>query len=431
MNISDTLSNSLTSLLSRKIRTFLTSFAVFVGVFIIIILVSLSNGAQDIIISQITTQFDLRSAFVFRSGTLNVNFFSTQAEEEKEDSNILNNVYLDQIRKIENVQYANPLLNIPARKFEFVDKDYDSRVVNSAAGAGWDIVTGDSVVSTLFAGKYDNLQSNEIVLTKDLIDAYQKTPEEVIGKKIKLTDQPILFGSQSKPIEPIEYIVVGVIEKIRNFVYIISLEEGLQTLTQKNGYLTVDEYINTAGFQSVYVKASEERFVEQIASEIRNLGFDVSTLEDVLSVFSVLFTIIPFIFTIIGGIAIFVSAIGIINTMLMSVFERTREIGVLKAVGAKNRDILSLFITESGMIGGLGGGLAVFLSLFVMGVGNNLFMEKVVPQVGLRGVDYLFIYDNNLLIYSFLASLLTGILAGLYPAIRASRLNPVDALRFE
>ncbi|MCS7317921.1 MAG: ABC transporter permease [Candidatus Dojkabacteria bacterium] len=430
MTIKHTIVIAIRSLSGKKIRTFLTSFAIFIGVCIIIILVSLSNGAQKILISQITNQFDLRTIFVLRPGSLSTNFFTTTVQEEKV-TKIIDNQSLEKIRLIQNIEFVDPVINIPSKKIEFEDKNFDSRVANNVSGGAWNLRETDNVVTELFAGKYTNLQKNEIILTKDLVDAYGKTAEEVIGKTIVVSDQIGSFGNQFKPTPPRKYIVAGVVNKIRNFVFILSLDEGLSILSERNGYNSVEDYINTAGYQSLYVKATKEEHVKNIANEIRKEGFDVSTLEDILSLFNVFFSIVPLIFTLIGGIAVFVASIGIANTMLMSVFERTKEIGILKAIGAKNKDILLLFITESGIIGLIGGILALIVSIILISIGNNIFVEKIVPKVGLVGHNTLFVYDINLFLATLLASTIVGIIAGIYPAYRASKLNPVDALRAE
>lgn len=432
MNIKDIIKNSLRSLRRSKLRTFLTSFAIFIGVFIIIVLVSLSNGAQKIIIGQITSQFDLKSIFVLQEGSLDsFRLSGTKAEEEKPiERKSLNQQALEDIKALENVEFADPVLNIPGRKFEFVNKEIEQRIINSAEGGAWDIRDNDNIIEEVYIGRFNNLTKEEVVLTKDLLDAYNLSPEKVLGEKITLTDQPSLFGSQTKPIDPRTYTVVGVINPVRNFVYITSLQEGLDTLAEKNNYSSSSEYLNFAGYQSIYVKSNTEQNVKALANNIRKLGYDVTTLEDVLVVFNAIFSFVPILFTVIGGIAIFVASIGIINTMLMSVFERTREIGVLKAVGAKNTDILWLFLTEAGLIGLIGGLIAFIVSSLVIFIGNNIFVN-LAPELGLKGVDSLFIADPLFIIVTIVLSILIGMLSGLYPAYRASRLNPVDALRYE
>ena len=432
MKITDAISLSLKSLTGHKIRTFLTSFSVFVGVFIIIILLSLSNGAQELIIAQITNQFDLKTIFVLRKGSLSPNFFGTNVTESDNTKQIkiLDNQILNEIRNIEGVQFADPVINIFSRKLEFIDKNFDDRVVPSASGGGWNLREEDSTIKTV-TGEVFDIKKDEIILTKDLVDAYGKDVNEVIGQKVVLVDTVSGFSNQSKPIPNREYTVVGVIEKIRNFVYILNLDEGLSTIAEKNNYNSVEEYINTVGYPSIYVKAKSENLVNNIAQEIKDKGFDASTLEDVLKVFNTLFIVVPIIFIFIGIVAIFVSSIGIINTMLMSVFERTRDIGVMKAVGARNKDILILFLSESSLIGFLGGLMAVVFSVIFMNIGNQVFKDRIVKILDIKGVENIFIFSNEFILLVLVFSILVGILAGLYPAIRAAKMNPVDALRSE
>lgn len=425
MNIIDTLKMSLTSLFRSKIRTFLTTFAVFIGVFVIIFLVSLSFGAQNILLSQITEQFDIRSIFILRRGSLNLNFFGIVAEEEGEQrARILNSEALGEIQEIDGVELAQPVAQIYQRRLEFKDKDFDDRVVNAASGGGWDISEGDSIVAEVFAGRFTNLLDNEVAITKDLADAYQKDYQEYLGQTIILTDPGLEQRTR-------EMTIVGVISNIRNFAYITNLNIALTDISTRNRFASVEKYIENAGYQSIYVRASEEQRVNEVASNIRSLGFDATTLEDVLNVFNTFFNIVPIIFTIIGAIAVFVASIGIINTMIMSVFERTKEIGVMKAVGARNVNILSLFITEAGLIGFLGGLLAVFVSLLLMLGIERLLVNNILPRLNVEGISQIFITPLWLIVVTVLVSTLVGILAGLYPAFRASRLDPVKALRYE
>ena len=431
MFIIDAIGMSFTSLRRNKVRTFLTSFAVFIGVFIIIFLVSLSFGAQKLLISQITNQFDIRSIFVVKKGSLNLNFLSTTAKEDEEKPKIINQEALNEIKEIEGVEFADPVANLSGRKFEFKDKDFDERVIASATGAGWNLREGDQLVSKVLAGRYIDLQEGEAVITESIVTAYGIPAEEFLNKTFILTDQSNLFGGQGKPLEPQEYRVVGVVGNVRNFTYVVSEKAGLEDVAKKNGYSTTEEYIETAGHQSIYVKSKTETGVKDITTQIKNLGFDASSLEDLLALFNTFFNIIPIIFTIVGAIAVFVASIGIINTMIMSVFERTKEIGVMKAVGAKNGNIRLLFITESGLIGFLGGTFAVLISLATIALVESVVVKRVLPNLGITNVTTLFETPVWLIVTTVVVSTIIGILAGLYPAIRASRLDPVTALRYE
>lgn len=433
MNILDTLTISLTSLRRNKIRTFLTSFAVFIGVFIIIFLVSLSFGAQKLLISQITNQFDIRSIFVVKKGSLNLDLLSTTAKEEDEEKvRLIDNQAISDISKLEDVEFVDPVISLNGRKFEFVDKDFDDRVVGSASGAGWDLREGDQLVTEVLAGRYTNLQKGEAIITKNIVDAYDKEPSEFIGQTIKLSDQGGILGqSSSRPSDPFEYKIVGVVGAIRNFVYLTSSSEALEQVAKRNEYENVEDYVEEVGYQSLYVKAKNEQVVKNVTAEIKDLGYDANSLEDILTLFNTFFNIIPIIFTIVGAIAIFVASIGIINTMIMSVFERTKEIGVMKAVGAKNSNILLLFITEAGLIGFIGGTLAVGVSLLVIAIVERIVVNNILPSLEITNIKTLFETPVWLIVITVGVSTIVGILAGLYPAIRASRLDPVKALRYE
>ena len=131
-----------------------------------------------------------------------------------------------------------------------------------------------------------------------------------------------------------------------------------------------------------------------------------------------------------GGLALFVAALGVTNTMIMAVYERTREIGILKAIGASRWDVLRLFIVEAALIGFLGGVLGLALGT-LLGRGVDWAAHWYLESEGVRGIGSLSVVPWWLALGALSFGTLVGLAAGVYPASRAARLDPVAALRYE
>lgn len=143
-----------------------------------------------------------------------------------------------------------------------------------------------------------------------------------------------------------------------------------------------------------------------------------------------IFTLVGVALALVGGIALFVAAIGIVNTMIMAIYERTREIGTLKAMGASRGDIRTLFMMEAGMIGLLGGVLGLGFS-WILGRGLNAAAGMYAHARDVPLPDNLFLITPILAIEAIAFAIFIGVVAGLYPANRASKLDPLNALRHE
>ena len=151
--------------------------------------------------------------------------------------------------------------------------------------------------------------------------------------------------------------------------------------------------------------------------------FEVDTFENVINSFLDIFLIVQTVIVGIASISLLVGGIGIMNTMYTSVLERTKEIGTMKAIGAKNSDVLSIFLFESGLLGMVGGIIGILL-----GLGFAKAVEIAAFQA--LGTEFIVItYDWLLISGALLFSFLIGLLSGYLPAKRASKMNPVDALR--
>jgi putative ABC transport system permease protein len=153
-------------------------------------------------------------------------------------------------------------------------------------------------------------------------------------------------------------------------------------------------------------------------------NFFVQTFEDALATFNTIINVINGMLVLIALVSLVVAFVNIMNTMYTAILERTKEIGVMKAIGARNNDILTIFVVEAGMIGLIGGVLGVMLGYIISSAGGSIAAASGFAL--LRPA-----YPFALIIGCLLFSLLVGAAAGFLPARRASRLKPVDALRYE
>ena len=133
----------------------------------------------------------------------------------------------------------------------------------------------------------------------------------------------------------------------------------------------------------------------------------------------------------IGAIALVVAGFGIANTMIMAIYERTAEIGLMKAVGARNRDVMSVFLGEAGAIGLLGGVLGVTVGAALSQLINVIGLAYLSAQTGGEGPETLVHTPLWLVAFSIGFATLAGLLSGIYPAMRAATLRPVSALKYE
>jgi ABC-type antimicrobial peptide transport system permease subunit len=182
-------------------------------------------------------------------------------------------------------------------------------------------------------------------------------------------------------------------------------------------------------FASLTVRAKSPAQVEKIETAIKDMGFSTFSLLDATRNLRMFFTIFDSLLGIFGSLALAVSTLGIINTLVMAILERRREIGVLKALGAADRDVKQLFFAEAGVMGLMGG---------ILGVGMGWLIGRAVTfgtNVYLRRQDlppaHVFSVPLWLILGGIVFSVVVSLVAGLYPASRAARLNPVEALRYE
>ena len=183
------------------------------------------------------------------------------------------------------------------------------------------------------------------------------------------------------------------------------------------------------GYASLTVRAKGPSQVEALESKIKSLGFATFSLLDATRNLRLFFAVFDLLLGIFGSLALAVATLGIINTLVMAILERRREIGVLKALGAADADVRQLFFFEAGVMGFLGGIVGVGLGWFIgraVTVGTNIYLKRQnLPPANVFSVPWWLVLGA--ITFGIVASLA----AGIYPASRAARLDPVEALRYE
>ncbi|GAI30385.1 unnamed protein product, partial [marine sediment metagenome] len=186
--------------------------------------------------------------------------------------------------------------------------------------------------------------------------------------------------------------------------------------------------------QSIVVQVASAEVMDEVVEDIETLlrkrhriaadednDFAVMSLEQMLGIFETITLALTVFLGLIGGISLLVGSIGIMNIMLVSVTERTREIGLRKAVGAKRRDILMQFLLEAAMLSLVGGAIGLSIAWLV---------AQGISLIDLGGFRINAVVSPLIVTVAVLVSVFIGLASGIYPAMRAARLNPIDALRY-
>lgn len=385
---------ALSNIMYDKMRSFLTMLGIIVGVAAVIILISLMNGMSNMI----TEQFEEIGT---TSITVNV-----------QDRGGSRTVYEDDIYALRD---ENPSLLSGVSPTVSI-----APAIIKLPGDSDDITSSATGVSEEYASMKKLNVTNGRFLS--YMDMKENAKVCVIGTYI----QKELFGTASPlgnsiKLNGIPYTVVGILEEkddsqsggADDAVYI---PYTTASRVSRNSYIS--SYTLTAVSDSVVEEASD--LIE--AELMKKIGDDdyytVTTLTQVLDMATEMLDKMKILLVCIAGISLLVGGIGIMNIMLVSVTERTREIGIRKSLGAKSGAIMSQFVIEAGTVSGVGGILGIIIGAVVAVVAGKLLGLTATPSVGAIAI-------------AFGVSVGIGILFGYLPAKSAARLNPIDALRHE
>ena len=432
MKFLDMVGTSASNLWRNKGRTFLTVIAIFIGAFTITLTSAVNTGVNDYIERQLSI-FGKENKGVQIVKKVEMNGISGDLREYKEgetgddkDQSIystpsLTKSDIEKLKKIEGLENVKPAESISGDYIEGANgKKFASGNINA-------IDENTEIKLDIKTGR-DNPVKNDVVISQDYVESLGFTDDKnALGKTIKMQ-----FSNQFNGEKKVyEFKVSGVMNKnlLQNQLTVISSEFKKEILAfqqknmpeaQKEKYFAATatlkpEFRSEEKLQIVKNAGDKERYtITTYADQIKNLTNVVNAITGGLTVF--------------GAIALLAASFGIINTLYMSVRERTREIGLMKAMGLSNGKIFQLFSIEAILIGVLGSILGILLA---QGAGNAL--NHVATESFLKGMDGFtltkFTLQNNTIITVAIA--IVSFLAGALPARSASKKDPIEALRYE
>jgi putative ABC transport system permease protein len=392
------------NLRKRGIRSWLTMLGIFIGIAAVVSLISMGSGLQ----AAITGQFGELGADKLTVQNAETGFGppgSTAIQKlTKHD--------LDIIKRVPGVDLAVPRL-IRSARIEY-NKEANFDYVS-------DIPTEDREIEMVYSSLKAEILNGRLLTKNDRgkIVVGNAFANEVFDKEVKVGSKITIEGRQFE--------VVGVLKKSSSFILndiIILPHDDLIDI------LDIGDEIDAIAVQVTDKDRAEEtgHAIEDALRKDRKLkkgeeDFTVQTPQQSLQAISTILTVINVVVAGIAAISLLVGGIGITNTMYTSVLERTREIGIMKAIGAKNTDILSLFIIESALLGLAGGIIGAILGIS-MAYAVSFGVRSAFPAI-----DFVVQVSWPLLIGAALFSLVVGTISGLVPAVQASRMRPVEALR--
>ena len=465
----------LTELAARNLReavlrNSLTTLGIAVGVASLVAMLSLGVGLQE-----------LASTRLSRSGLFDAVFVTTQSNmrafggpprplaerSSTQPARKLDDDARKQLAEVKNVVEVYPEVRFPT-EVQFEGKPYMTTVAGIPASAQRDGAF-DEMKGSFFSGP----EADEAILQIEFARDLSKQTDSLIGKELVLRyaekqalpaddaaasapagnqsaanrsaarhsaedDAPASGGFSLVPRE-LKLRIIGVVETEpatgfggfgRGRLLIpLQIAQNLRIAQPTDMREMLRGNTGKPTYETLTVRVSSPKAVQGVEDAIKGMGFGTFSILDATKNMMLFFTVFDSLLLIFGSLALTVASLGIVNTLVMAILERRREIGILKALGAADRDVRRLFFVEAGAMGLLGGVLGVGMGWLIgraLTIGTNAYLKRQeLPAIDISSIHWWMVA------LAIGVSFFVSLAAGMYPASRAARLNPVEALRYE
>ena len=444
------------------LRNSLTTLGIAVGVASLVAMLSLGVGLQEMASSRLAKSglFDA----VFVTSRANMRAFGGPRRDDddvpKGPPRHLDEEARQELAKLPNVTEVYPEVRFQT-EIQFDGKPYATTAAGIPLSAQADGAF-DGMKGSFFTGP----NANEAILQLELAKDLSKEPDSLIGKDIVLRyaerqtipAEPAAVGKGTKPAgadsgfdgdglsagfsmisREVKLHIIGIVETepaagfggMGRGRLLIPLQtaQNLRVAQPTDMRAMLRSVNGKPAYESLTVRVKGPSSVKSVEDAIKAMGFGAFSIIDATKNIQLFFKVFDSLLGIFGSLALTVASLGIINTLAMAILERRREIGVLKALGAADRDVQRLFFAEAGAMGLVGGIAGVFLGWLIgktLTFGLNVYLARQqLPAIDLSSVTWWMV------ILAIAISVLVSLAAGIYPASRAARLDPVEALRYE
>ncbi|MGE5327567.1 MAG: ABC transporter permease [Deltaproteobacteria bacterium] len=433
------------------LRNSLTTLGVAVGVASLVAMLSLGVGLQQLANQRLERSGLFNAIFVTPRSELQRFGRRRQQQEEQPpptgDSRALDEAARQEIAKLANVTEVYPQIRF-ATEVRYGDKSFPTLVAGVPPSARSDGAF-EGVQGRFFSGD----KADEAILQIEFAKEITKAPDSALGQELVLRypERQTLgsAGAGSNPGGESAGFTVVLREKKLRIIGIISTEPegGFGGIGHSRVFIpmSVAETLriaqasdlremmrgqnSAANYGSLTVRVKSPKEVEGVEAAIKKMGFAAFSLLDTTRNLRLFFSVFDLLLGIFGSLALVVATLGIVNTLVMAILERRREIGILKALGAADRDVKQLFFAEAGVMGLIGGIFGVGFGWLIgraLTFGTNVYLKRQeLPSVQISSVPWWLVAGG------IAFAVAVSLIAGMYPASRAAKLDPVEALRYE